>query len=452
MKQMTIIDNLRILTMDDSRNEYARGYLVMEDDRISEVGSGRLPDHFRTKDASFIDGTGRVATPGLVNTHEHLFQGLTPGRGYESGLFPWLSELYPIWSRIDADSVYWATQYGAGSLLLSGCSTTSDHPYLFPKGGGDIFEAEVEAAIAVGIRFHPTRGSMDLGESSGGLPPDSVVESTSDALSSTEEAISRYHDPSYGAMVRVGVSPCSPFSVSKTLMSETASLAREKEVILHTHLAETVNEKTYCESEFGCTPLEYIADLGWTGKDVWLAHGIYFTDSDIDLLSRTRTGITHCPTSNGRLGSGVFELRRLLDSGVPIGLGVDGPGCNDRHSALEEVRQAVLVARAINGPSALTVRDSLWLATRGGAQLLGRDDEIGSIAPGMMADIAIWNANGGNAALYQDPIVPIVMGNERVLDRLYVHGVCRVKGGSIEGLDLNDVGQTMYRESVRISV
>ena len=313
-------------------------------------------------------------------------------------LFDWLTELYPVWATIDAGQVHAAATAGLAWLALSGCTTSTDHHYIFPagalRGGGDAdaLAAEVAAAARVGLRFHPCRGSMDLGRSAGGLPPDEIVEDTDAALAATEEAVRRFHDPSPAAMVRVAAAPCSPFSVTPRLMRETADLARGLGVRMHTHLAETREEDAYCRQALGRTPAEYAEDLGWLGPDVWLAHCVHLDEAAVRRFAATGTSVAHCPTSNARLGAGIAPVRDLLEAGAAVGLGVDGAASSEGTSLAGELRQALLAARVRDGrgPSALTARQALWLGTRGGARCLGRDDETGALRPGMLADIALW--------------------------------------------------------------
>lgn len=330
--------------------------------------------------------------------------------------------LYPVWSCIDEASVEAAATAGLGRLALTGCTTSMDHHYVFPSGAGDLLAAEVAAARAVGLRFMPTRGSMDLGQSAGGLPPDHVVEDIDTILRATADAVDRFHDPSPGSMLRIGVAPCSPFSVTGTLLKETATLAREKQVRLHTHLAETLDEEAFCRERFGCGPVDYMESLGWLGADVWFGHGIHLDDPAVRALAATGTGVAHCPSSNARLGAGVARVSYLRDAGVPVGLGVDGAASNEASSLLEEARHALLFARALGGPSALTVRDALAMATIGGAQVLGWDAEIGSLEVGKQADLAVWRVDGLAHADIVDPVAGLVLGERPPLELLLVAG------------------------------
>jgi cytosine/adenosine deaminase-related metal-dependent hydrolase len=431
-----IIENCSLATMDgagpqDTGAEYASGHLVISGDRIVSVGPGpapHVPDGARR-----IDGAGALVTPGLVNTHHHLFQWLTQGMARDDGLFDWLTELYPVWTRIDAQDAYAAASAGLSWLALAGCTTSADHHYLFPPRAGELLGATIEAAGQVGIRFHPARGSMDLGESDGGLPPDDAVEDTGTALEATSDAIERWHDPSPGSMVRVAVAPCSPFSASGELMREGMKLARVAGVRMHTHLAETLEEDLYCRQRTGCSPAEYLDELGWLGDDVWLAHCVHLDERGIERLSFTGTSVAHCPSSNGRLGSGIAPVRRLLRSGAAVGLGVDGPASSEGSTLVTELRQALLAARVRDGDgaTALTARQALWLATRGGAACLGRAGEIGALAPGMLADVAMWRLDGLGQQAIGDPVTALVLAPPPRAELVLAGGRAVVDGGEL---------------------
>ncbi|MFF1818081.1 8-oxoguanine deaminase [Kribbella sp. NPDC058245] len=413
-----VIEGAYVATLDPARREFV-GHVVVSGNKIVAVGPGSSG---LSEGAQVIDGSGCLVTPGFVNTHQHLYQWVTRGLAVDATLFEWLRTLYPVWSRITEESVYVAAKGALAQLALTGCTTAADHHYVFPRGGGDLLAAEITAAAEVGLRFHPTRGSMDRGQKDGGLPPDSVVEDRDEILAATSAAIDRWHDPSPGSMLQLAVAPCSPFSVSGELMRESAVLARRKGVRLHTHLAETTDETAWCLETHGCTPLEYAASLGWTGSDVWFAHGIHFDDAEIKQLGATGTGVAHCPSSNARLGAGIARTADLRAAGAPVGLGVDGAASNEAGSLVEEVRNALLLARARNGPQSLTVRDTLEMATLGGAQLLGRLDEIGSLEPGKLADLAVWNLNTLQHAGIPDPIAALVLSTPPPLDLLLVNG------------------------------
>jgi cytosine/adenosine deaminase-related metal-dependent hydrolase len=398
--------------------EIASGHVVIEGDRIAAVGAGPAPGLGAVRR---IDGTGCLITPGLVNTHHHLYQWATQGRFQDATLFEWLTGLYDTWAAMDAQVVHGAATAALGWLALSGCTTTTDHHYVFPKGRGDLFEAEISAAREVGLRFHPCRGSMDRGRSRGGLPPDEIVEDLDEILAATEEAIDTYHDPSFGSMLRVAVAPCSPFSVSEELMTGAAALARRKGVRLHTHLAETIDEEHHCREQFDCTPGEYVEKLGWLGEDVWFAHGVHLHDADIRRFAATGTGVAHCPSSNGRLGAGIARVSELLSAGAPVGLGVDGAASSELTPLAGELRQALLFQRAVRGPAALTARQALEIGTLGGARCLGRAGEIGTLEPGRLADIAVWRVDGLRAAV-EDPVCALVFGPVPPLEHLLVGG------------------------------
>jgi cytosine/adenosine deaminase-related metal-dependent hydrolase len=425
----TVVSGCAIATVDGTGTEYADGHLVVDGDRIVAVGAGPPPS--QDGEVHRVDGRGCLLTPGLVNTHHHLYQWITRGLATDATLFEWLTDLYPVWAGIDADLLADAAAAGLGWLALSGCTTTTDHHYVFPRGGGDLLGAEIGAARRIGLRFHPTRGSMDLGASDGGLPPDELVEDTDEALAATERAIDEHHDPSPGAMVRVAVAPCSPFSVSGKLMSEAAELARRRGVRLHTHLAETVEEEAFCRETQGCTPVEYAERLGWLGPDVWLAHGVHLGDAAVATLAETGTGLAHCPSSNARLGAGIARVPALLAAGVPVGLGVDGAASQEAGQMVAELRQALLMARAAGGPRALTARQALALGTIGGARCLGRDDEIGSLEPGKLADLALWRLDGLGHADIADPVTALVLGPPAELSMLMVGGRVVVADGEL---------------------
>jgi len=423
-----IIEGGHISTVDDQGTEYAGGHIVVDAGRIVAIGPGRAT---RIDGARRVDARGCLVTPGLVNTHHHLYQWATRGYAQQSTLFEWLVELYPVWAGIDEDIVRATTRAGLARLALTGCTTAADHHYVFPSDGGDVFGALVAAAGEIGIRLHAVRGSMDRGRAHGGLPPDGVVESTDGALAATADAIDRFHDPAPEAMVRVAVGPCSPFSASRDLMREAAALARERGVRLHTHLAETEDEHRQCLDEFGSTPVGYARESGWIGPDVWLAHGVHLSDADIALFGSAGVGVAHCPSSNARLGAGMAPVRGLLASGAPVGLGVDGVASNESGGLAEELRQAVLVARLREGPKALTARESLWLGTMGGARCLGRQAEIGSLEPGKLADIAVWRVDALPHAGIADPVAALVFGDAPPLELLLAGGTPVVESGRL---------------------
>ena len=430
MSKAIVIEGAHVVTVDGP--EYADGHVVVRDGRVAAVGAGPAP--IVEGDFERIDGRGCVVTPGLVNTHNHLYQWATQGLFADGTLFEWLVGSYEIWHRLDAEVVSGTTSAGLTHLALSGCTTASDHHYIYPAGRGDIVAAEVEAAREVGIRLDLARGSMDRGHSQGGLPPDSVVESLAGALAGTAAAIDTYHDTSFDSMTRIAVAPCSPFSVSRELMVDAATLARDKGARLHTHLAETLDEEEKCLAEFGYTPVEYAEKLGWLGDDVWFAHAVHLSDSAIGRIAATGTGVAHCPTSNARLGAGICRVTELLEAGAKVGLGVDGPASSELTSMAGEMHQALLMARARKGPQALTARQSLEMATLGGARVLGRDRELGSLSVGKLADLALWRVDGFGHDVIDDPVVAMVFGPTPPLERLLVGGNTVVDHGEMRTL------------------
>jgi cytosine/adenosine deaminase-related metal-dependent hydrolase len=448
--QTLVLHGGTVVTMDPQRRELAGGYVVVRDNRITQVGPGPVPGDVLAGADRVVDVSGCLVTPGFVNTHHHLYQWVTRGLAVDSTLFGWLTTLYPVWGGIDADIVRTAATGSLAWLARSGCTTTTDHHYVFPRSGGDVFGAEIEAAGRVGLRFHPCRGSMDLGASAGGLPPDSVVENRDEILTATEEAISRHHDPSPDAMVRVAVAPCSPFSVTAELLTESAELARRHGVLLHTHLAETTDEDAFCAERFGCSPVEYMSGLGWLGDDVWFAHAVHLDDAAIARMAATGTGVAHCPSSNARLGAGICRTADLRAAGVRIGLGVDGAASNEASSLLEEVRHAVLFARARGGPQALGVRDALELATLGGARVLGRQDDLGSLEPGKLADVAVWRLDGLGHVDVVDPVAALVLGSPPPLRLLLVNGRAVVEDDRVATLDETDLAAEVAAASTTL--
>ena len=403
-------------------------WLECREGEIVGMGAGRPP-----ATDEVLDLRNCVAVPGLVNAHDHLYQWATRGYAADAGLFGWLQALYPLWAEIDAEAVHTAALVALERLLLAGCTLTTDHHYVFPRGRPGIFEALVAAAREVGIRFQPCRGSMSLGVSQGGLPPDDLVEDEDAILADTERLVATYHDPSPGAMCRVSVAPCSPFSVTEHLMRESADLARRLGVRLHTHLAETVDEERFCVEKFGRRPLELLEDLGWTGPDVWVAHGIHFSKPEIARLGSAGMGVAHCPSSNMRLGAGACPVSELRGAGVKVGLGVDGAASNEDYSLLREVHQALLLARvrasilSLPEPaSALTPADAVDIATRGGAAALGRDD-VGELAVGKRADIALYGVD----ADIDDWVAALVLAPPPRAEAVVVEGRIVVREGRL---------------------
>jgi 8-oxoguanine deaminase len=418
------------------------GHVAFDGDRIVSVGAGDAPDGTR------IDASGCLATPGLVNCHHHLYQWATRGLAQQATLFEWLVELYPTWARIDADIERAAARSGLAALLLSGCTTASDHHYVFPRGEGDLLAVEIEAARELGIRFHPCRGSMDLGKSAGGLPPDEVTEDRDEILAACAAAIDSFHDPSPGSMLRIALAPCSPFSVTRELMRETAELARARGVRLHTHMAETVEEEAFCKELFGVRPVEYLEELGWLGDDVWLAHCVHLNEREVARFGATGTGVAHCPSSNARLGAGIAPVVPLVRAGAPVGLGVDGAASNEAGELGGELRQALLLARLAGGPAAITAREALDLGTIHGARCLGWDDELGSLEPGMLADIVLWRLDDLDHAGIEDPVAALVLGARPLADRVFVGGREVVRGGELLTADVEEIARDLA--SVRL--
>jgi len=422
-----------LATMDEVGREIADGALFARNGVIEAVGTtAALP---QTADV-VIDAPNQVVLPGLVNTHHHMYQTLTralrPAQDRE--LFGWLQTLYPVWARLTPEMVFVSTQLACAELMLSGCTTTSDHLYLFPNGCK--LDDSLHAAREIGMRFHAARGAMSVGESAGGLPPDRVVESEAAILKDTQRVIETFHDATRFAMQRIVVAPCSPFSVSRELMRDAALLAREHGVSLHTHLAENDSDIAYTHEKFGCTPAEYAERLGWLGPDVWHAHCVKLDAAGIALFARTGTGVAHCPGSNMRLGSGIAPIRAMLDAGVPVSIAVDGSASNDSSHLLAEARLALLLARVGFGAEAMGAREVLAMATRGGARVLGRDD-IGVLAPGMAADLVGFAIDEvGTAGALHDALGALLFCHPpRVLTSV-INGQLRVLGGELQGVDL----------------
>ena len=420
-----------VVTMDDSGAEHDGGWVLVEDGLVAAVGGAEAPACDEQ-----VELGGALVTPGLVNTHHHLCQTLTRARAQQADLFTWLRELYPVWAGIDAEAEYAAARTGLAELMLGGCTTVFDHHYVFPRGRSGLIEAEIQAAQELGARLVASRGSMDLGQSDGGLPPDELVEEIDDVLADTERLAGMVD----GDMVGLAVAPCSPFSVTKELMRESAALARRLGLQLHTHLAETVEEEDYCRELFGCTPVEYLADLGWTAADVWCAHCVHLSDADVATFARTGVGVAHCPTSNLRLGAGVAPTRELLDAGVRVGLGVDGSASNERSDLCFDVKQALLVARGRGGPEEMTAREALRIGTRGGAEVLARDD-IGSLEPGKRADVAVWRTDGLALGGADDVVAGWVLSAPHRVDRLYVGGQEVVRDGRLVRADEDEIAR-----------
>ncbi len=422
-----------LVTMDDHRRELPGGGLFVRGNRIVQVGASKdLPE---TAD-QIIDASGCVVLPGLINTHHHMYQSLTrcvPG-AQDCELFDWLQRLYPIWAGLTPEMINVSTQTAMAELILSGCTTSSDHLYIYPNGCR--LEDSIEAAQQIGMRFHACRGSMSVGESKGGLPPDRVVESEQAILADSQRLIETWHDANDGAMLRIALAPCSPFSVSQDLMRESAAMARSYGVGLHTHLAETLRDVAYSQERFGRTPAQYAEELGWTGRGTWHAHCVCLDDHGIGLFALTHTGVAHCPSSNMRLGSGIAPIRKMRAAGVPVGLGVDGSASNDAGHLLAEARQALLLARVLGNPGGMTAREALEIATRGGAEALSRDD-IGQLAPGKCADIAAFNLQGiDHAGALHDPLAALVFCAPTKVSLAVINGRVIARDGQLLAIDL----------------
>lgn len=429
-----LVKNIHTLvTMDETRREIKDGALFVRDGVIELVGT---LDLMPSRADETLDLRNHIVLPGLVNTHHHLYQTLTRviPAGQNAELFGWLRTLYPIWAGLRAEHVYVSAKLGMAELMLSGCTTTSDHLYIFPNDC--TLDDEIRAAQEIGIRFHAMRGSMSLGESRGGLPPDRVVEDEQAILADCQRVVETYHDPARYAMLRVGLAPCSPFSVTTDLMREAAAMARAYGVRLHTHLAENQNDVDYSRAVFGMRPGEYAEDAGWVGADVWHAHCVKLDPTEIALFGRTKTGVAHCPTSNMRLASGIAPLRAMLDAHVPVGLGVDGSASNDSSHLLAEARQAMLLQRVGGDPAALSARAALEVATRGGAAVLGRDD-VGALAPGMAADFIAFDLDQvGYAGALHDPVAALVFCTAATVAYSVINGRIVVREGQLTTVEL----------------
>jgi cytosine/adenosine deaminase-related metal-dependent hydrolase len=450
----SLITNAELIaTMDDDDTRLTGGAIFFVDNVIRQIGpASQLPE---TADET-IDARGMIVLPGLVNTHHHFYQTLTRNlpAAQNAKLFDWLVVHYPIWARLTPEAIAISTKIALAELLLSGCTTASDHTYLWPNGAR--IDDQIEAALEMGVRFHAARGSMSVGESKGGLPPDAVVEDEEAILRDSRRAIETYHDPNRYAMLRIVLAPCSPFSVSPHLMRQSVELARSYGVHVHTHLAETRDEEAYCRQTFGKTPVELAEDLGWSGPDVWHAHVVHAHPPEVRRLGATRTGISHCPTSNMRLASGIAPVRNWLAAGCRVGLGVDGSASNDGSHLLAEAREAMLLQRVANGPDALSAIETLRLATRGGAEVLGRDD-VGVLAPGMAADLIGYRLDklGFAGGAVHDPLAALAFCQPPAVDLSIINGRVRVRDGELVGVNLppliarhNDIARAMVRGEV----
>jgi 8-oxoguanine deaminase len=447
-----------LVTMDDHRREIAHGGLFIRDGFIEQVGAtSELP----TSADEILDLSGHIILPGLVNTHHHFYQTLTRvvPAAQDANLFNWLKTLYPIWARMTPDHIWVSTKTALAELALSGCTTASDHLYLFPNGSK--LDDEIHAAREVGLRLHASRGSMSLGESDGGLPPDSVVETESAILRDSQRLIEQYHDPKPGSNTQIVLAPCSPFSVTSELMRQSATLAREYGVHLHTHLAETEDEETFCLELFGHRPVGYMQELGWVGDDVWFAHAVYVNQAEIGVFAKHRCGVAHCPNSNMRLASGIAPISEYLAAGVNVGIGVDGSASNDGSHLLEEIRQAMLLARVREGITGfslsndpdrklMTARQALWLGTRGGAAVLGRRD-IGSLEVGKCADFFAIDLNSINyAGALPDPVAALVFCSPGRAAYTVVGGKFVVKEGELATLEIGKLVEDHNKLSLQL--
>ena len=439
----------KLITLNADRQQVADGAIFVRDNVIDYVGpTVDLPPDRAAQADRVIDARDLIILPGLVNTHHHLYQTLTRCIAVDSVLFNWLKTLYPIWARLDGEAVYVSALTGMAELILSGCTTSSDHLYLFPNGAK--LDDEIRAALEIGLRFHAARGSMSLGESQGGLPPDSVVEDEQAILKDCVRVIETFHDPGPGALIRVVLAPCSPFSVTQNLMRETAALARQYGVQLHTHLAETFDEEDFCKQMFGVVPVDYAEQVDWLGDDVWYAHSVHVRPQDIELMARTQTGAAHCPSSNMRLASGIAPIRAMVDAGVPVGLGVDGSASNDGSHMLAEARQAMLLQRVMGNPAGLTGLEALELATLGGARVLGRDD-IGSLEADKCADFIGFNTNRLDyAGALHDPQAALVFCAPQRVDLSVINGRIIVEDGQLLTVDLRHVIEQHNKISMKL--
>ena len=437
----TLLKGGWIATMDDAGTEHPDGWVLLSGERIEAIGGGAPPEADEVRDVN-----GAVVTPGLVNVHHHLCQTLTRARAQDADLLTWLRTLLPVWRTFDAESEYAAARAGIAELALSGCTTVFDHHYFFPRGGRGIVEAEVQAACELCVRIVASRGSMDLGESKGGLPPDDLVEEVDDVLADTER-LAALHQTGPGAMVQIAVAPCTPFTASRELFRESAELARRLGLPMHTHIAEVADEEPMCRELYGIGLLDFMEETGWLGEEVWAAHCVHLSDADIDRFAAARTGVAHCPASNARLGCGIAPIRTMLDRQVKVGVGVDGTASNERGDLLFELKQALFMARARGGAAAMSAREALRIGTRGGAAVLRRDD-IGSLEPGKCADIAVWRTDGLEFGGADDVVANLVLSAPHRVHQLYVGGQLVVDDGRLVHADEDEIARA-HREQAR---
>ncbi|MGW6063128.1 8-oxoguanine deaminase [Streptomyces sp. NPDC055189] len=449
--QRIVIENCAIATVDADDTEYASGYVVVAGNKIESIGAGKAPEGLANV-VRRVDGTGHLVTPGLVNTHHHFYQWITRGLATDHNLFNWLVALYPTWARIDEQMVTAAAQGSLGMMARGGVTTAMDHHYVFPKNSGDLSGAIIGAASDMGVRFTLARGSMDRSVKDGGLPPDFAVETLEGALAATAATVDKHHDASFDAMTQVAVAPCSPFSVSTELMKQGAELARAKGVRLHTHGSETVEEEQFCKELFGMGPTDYFESTGWLGDDVWMAHCVHMNDSDIAAFARTGTGVAHCPSSNARLAAGIARVPDMLKAGVPVGLGVDGTASNESGELHTELRNALLINRlGAHREAALNARQALRLGTFGGAQVLGRSTQIGSLEPGKLADLVLWKIDGIGHSSIADPVTAIVFGAAAPVTLSLVNGRPIVEDGRLLHVDEDAIARSARDEAQRLA-
>jgi cytosine/adenosine deaminase-related metal-dependent hydrolase len=439
-----------VATMDAQRREIRGGWVAITDGAVSGIGG---PNDERPDADRYVDASGCLVTPGLVNTHHHIYQNLTRAHlpATSGTLFQWLTTLYPLWSRLDSEAAHVSAWVGLAELALGGCTTTSDHLYVHPRGAGDLITAEIEAAVDIGMRFVATRGSMSLSEKDGGLPPDSVVQDDDEILADSERLVQMHHDRSPHAMVQLALAPCSPFSVTPDLMRATAELAERLDVRLHTHLAEDVDEDVFCLERFGCRPLEYFEDVGWASDRAWVAHCVHPNDVEIERLAQWGTGVAHCPSSNMLLGVGMCPVREMRAVGVPVGLGCDGSSSTDSASLWQEARNAMLLSRLRLGPASTSARDALEIATRGGAACLGRSGEIGELSVGACGDVAVWSLQGVTyAGALTDPIEAWLRCAPGMPQQTIVAGRVLVDGGYLVSRRVDEMLGAHRRIAARI--